>query len=323
MADITQCYESIPLSGVDNLLDALQFLIKLAFNQHHRNHRKEQVIWVHINTSTGKVYSTKWSAKCPCTSYWIPLSMEWLLTLQQWLISSCFIRMEDMAWRQVTDIPMGFSCSPIWCNLYFATYEIQFMMCLEKLGLYCHMPSFSHMYRYTDDLCVLNNSDILKFLQPTMIHDQNCPFWIYPLPIVEIQKKLTQFENNQQDGDQLAISLMLLSLLQTSPQVYISPQNLINDVSSHFLFSNIFSLNQIDQSHNLKTQSFCMLYQYCTCVIVQVLCSRKQVLLVQTSQNNGFRRHRLMQIVYRLCSTQIFSGIRFPLSELNCLFYPS
>lgn len=59
MADITHYYESITLTGVDNLLDALQFLIKLAFNQHHLNHCKEQVIWVHINIATSKANLAK------------------------------------------------------------------------------------------------------------------------------------------------------------------------------------------------------------------------------------------------------------------------
>ena len=33
VADITRCYESIPLHGDDNLLDAVAFIVKLAFRQ--------------------------------------------------------------------------------------------------------------------------------------------------------------------------------------------------------------------------------------------------------------------------------------------------
>lgn len=36
VADITQCYKTIPLTGTDNLPDALAFLIKLAFQHHHK-----------------------------------------------------------------------------------------------------------------------------------------------------------------------------------------------------------------------------------------------------------------------------------------------
>lgn len=76
MADITRCYEIIPLTRGDNLLDALQFLVKMAFHQHHSKLHKEQVIWVHIHATIGKANSTKWSLHCPGSSCWISLSQE-------------------------------------------------------------------------------------------------------------------------------------------------------------------------------------------------------------------------------------------------------
>lgn len=85
---------------------------------------------------------------------------------------------------------MGFSYSPLWCNLYFVAYEIQFMMWLAKLGHFYLMPAFAHAYQYIDDLCMLNHPDILNFLQPNTPCDQSNPFWIYPLPLVEIQTEL-------------------------------------------------------------------------------------------------------------------------------------
>lgn len=113
MADITRCYESIPLSSVDNLPDALQFVIRLAFQQHHFDHRKEQAIWVHINSITSKVDSAKWSLSRLGSSCWIPLSQQRLLSLQWWLIQSCYIQLGDSLWQKITGILMGFSCSPL------------------------------------------------------------------------------------------------------------------------------------------------------------------------------------------------------------------
>lgn len=86
MADITRCYKSIPLIGADNLLEALKFVIQLAFEQHHTHYCKEKVIWVHIKEAIGKVDLARWGSKCLGTSFWIPLSQEWLLTFQHWLI---------------------------------------------------------------------------------------------------------------------------------------------------------------------------------------------------------------------------------------------
>lgn len=95
MADITHCYESILLTRADNLHKALNFIINLTYRQHHTRHRKEQVIWVHIKEATGKADSAKWSTNFLGTSCWIPLSQERLITLQQWLITSYYVRLGD------------------------------------------------------------------------------------------------------------------------------------------------------------------------------------------------------------------------------------
>lgn len=97
---------------------------------------------------------------------------------------------------------MGFSCSPLWCNLYFVAFEIQFMLRLAKLGMFSLMPLFFLSFRFIDDLCVLNNPDILKFLQPDSQRNPASSFWIYPLPIVEIQTELLEIA--YLGGDSLA-----------------------------------------------------------------------------------------------------------------------
>lgn len=119
MADITHCYKSIPLTGEDNLLDTLKFIIKLAFQQQFVGRHKEQTIWVHIKESLGKVDSARWSTNCPGKSCWFPLSQGCLIELQHWLISSCYICSRNATWKQVIGISMGFSCSP-----FGATYTL-------------------------------------------------------------------------------------------------------------------------------------------------------------------------------------------------------
>ena len=37
-------------------------------------------------------------------------------------------------WQQRIGIPMGFSCSPIWYNMYLLSYEIKFIQRLAQLG---------------------------------------------------------------------------------------------------------------------------------------------------------------------------------------------
>jgi hypothetical protein len=61
---------------------------------------------------------------------------------------------------------MGFSCSPLWCNLYLLHYEIQFIQRLGLLGLPQLMEKFKFSYRYIDDLCWINHGDAKQFLSP-------------------------------------------------------------------------------------------------------------------------------------------------------------
>lgn len=63
-------------------------------------------------------------------------------------------------------------------------------MRLAKLGRYPPMSPFLFPYRYINDLCILNHPEIGQFLQPDMPRDPSKPYWIYPLPIVEIQTEL-------------------------------------------------------------------------------------------------------------------------------------
>lgn len=85
---------------------------------------------------------------------------------------------------------MGFSCSPLWCNLYFVAYEIQFMMRLAKLGLYIHMSSFKFAYHYIDNLCMLNNPDILKLLQSSTPGMLLAHFGFTPCQLQKFRQKL-------------------------------------------------------------------------------------------------------------------------------------
>lgn len=93
IVDITCYYETIPLIGNDNFAEALNFFIKLAFRQHHTSKAVENVIWIHINTTMGKVDVAKWSNKCPSSSCWIPFSQDRFNNIQCWLINNCFVHL--------------------------------------------------------------------------------------------------------------------------------------------------------------------------------------------------------------------------------------
>ena len=86
--------------------------------------------------------------------------------LHKWLTTNCYVRLGNHVWKQVLGIPMGFSCSPIWCNPYLMSYKIRFIQRLAKLGRVDIMEKFKHAFRYIDNLCWLNNGNAQIFLDP-------------------------------------------------------------------------------------------------------------------------------------------------------------
>jgi hypothetical protein len=122
--DITRCYETIPLKGPDNLLLAVNFIVKIAFKQAASMHpRAVTSLWVRIDNN-GLPANAKWATSRPSSANWFPISSNRLLELHDWLMSHCYVTLGDRVWRQCKGIPMGFSCSPVWCNMYLLSYEI-------------------------------------------------------------------------------------------------------------------------------------------------------------------------------------------------------
>lgn len=110
VADITKCFESIPLTGPDNLLDAVKFVLKIGYQEAALLHPKlETKLWVKIASDNTPV-SACWSTTQPRYGCWIPMPLERLLGLHRWLMSNCMVTLGDRVWRQAKGIPMGFGC---------------------------------------------------------------------------------------------------------------------------------------------------------------------------------------------------------------------
>ena len=184
VVDISRCYETIPLSGPDNLLDALSFIITIAFKQARLLHPKANtLLWVRTD-SNGSPACAKWATKKPQHGCWSEFSASRLPSLHKWLMQNCFVTLGDRMWQQCTGISMGFSCSFIWCNMYFLSYEIKVIQRLTRLKRNDLMSKFQYVYHYIDDLCLLNVQNPREFLDPHQIRTENNPYWIYPLNVL-------------------------------------------------------------------------------------------------------------------------------------------
>jgi hypothetical protein len=135
VADIAHCYEAIPLKGCDNLMGAISKLIKIAYQQKRIDHpRSEHKLWVRFDENKMTATTTRWASHRPCGELWVEITENRMVNLNTWLSSNCFVSLGDRVWQQISGIPMGFSCSPLWCNLYFLHYETSFISHLAKLG---------------------------------------------------------------------------------------------------------------------------------------------------------------------------------------------
>jgi hypothetical protein len=193
VADITKCYESIPLEGQDNLLEGMKFMLRIGFREASVSHPKAgNSLWVKINDE-GTTTAARWSTTLPKGRNWLLMPHERLLTLHSWLMSHCFVSLGDRVWRQIKGIPMGFSCSPLWCNIYLMTYEVRFIQRLARLGRKDLLSKFQYTFRYIDDICWLNVGEPQNFLSPSQPQTFDNPYWIYPLQVLEIKPEINTY----------------------------------------------------------------------------------------------------------------------------------
>lgn len=258
----------------------------------------------------------RWSPRIPRKSCWIKITQNRFFILQNWLIHHCFVRLGDGVWRQQTGIPMGFSCSPLWCNLYFMTYEIRFLLRLAALGRYDLMHHFQACFRYIDDLCVLNNETIHLFLQPEALRTSDNPFWIYPLGIVEIKIELDKHKPNQPfSGTKGHFLNVQLEITDTETGEFISTKH-DKRRSLPFRFQQYIQLKSnrpVQQAYNVTiSQMMPILYMASS----HELAIQELDILAQTLYKNGFAATRIYRLMIRFCTKQFLPGIRLDLTRL-------
>lgn len=293
VADVTRCYECIPLEGPDNLFDALTFTINIGFQEADAQHQKaSNSLWVKI-TPDGTPQKAKWSTIPPKSAGWVHLPKHRLLGLHSWLIRNCFVILGDRVWRQTKGIPMGFSCSPLWCNLYLLSYEIKFIQRLAKLGRTDLLSKFQHAFRYIDDICWLNVTTPMTFLCPSQPRTPNNPFWIYPLDILEIKTEVQRYADNDPSRGISAhfMNAQVVIKSDNSGQYMLSKYDKRRALPFPYTqFIKFASNRPIKQSYNIViSQVLPILYISNTddAALIEIDS------LIQTMVSNGFRQQRI------------------------------
>ena len=316
VADITRCFETIPVNGQYTLFEAMEFITSLGVKNFKSKHpRSEPSIWFKTNTN-GVTTKAIWASKCPTYDNWSQMSVTKFLTLHQWLTTNCYVRLGNRVWKQVLGIPMGFSCSPLWCNLYLMAYEIRFIQRLAALGRTDIMAQFAYAFRYIDDLCWINVGDAHKFLDPTQHKISSNPYWIYPLHILDIKPEVYGF-----------------SSINPSHGIHAHFMNILVSVSDEI--SGAYTLQKFDKRRDLpfaytqyiKFLSNRPVKQAYTVIVSQTvpilylssnseLALREINTLISTLTSNGFRKAKLLQLVIQTLTWTNYPAIRFKVTEL-------
>lgn len=185
---------------------------------------------------------------------------------------------------------MGFSCSPLWCNLYLMSYEIKFIQRLAKLGRTDIMARFSHAFRYIDDLCWINVGNAQLFLDPTQPRTMNNPYWIYPLHILEIKTEVSNFSlANPSYGVTAHFMNVLMSISNEDSGVF-TLQKYDKRRELPFTYTQYIKFNSnrpVKQAYNvIVSQTVPILY-----LSNDVHLTRREIeTLISTLEHNGIRR---------------------------------
>jgi len=316
VADITRCYESIPLDGPDNLVDAVAHIIRLGFRQAKSKHpRATPMIWVRTDKD-GNPMRAVWDTSRPSHGTWFPLDEAQIIGIHRWLMQNCYIALGDRVWKQTLGIPMGFSCSPLWCNLYLLLYEINFIQRLARLGRPDLMERFRYAFRYIDDLCWLNTGIPKEFLATTQERSVDNPFWIYPLEVLEIKCEVTKYSDNDPSRGILA-NFMNMEIAITdhlsgvyTTQKYDKRRTLPFEYTQYIKFR---SNRPIKQSYSIAvSQTVPILYISSTVDAA----SREIKMLISTLVGNGFFESRLKRTIRQFLLSNSFPGLKFQIQLL-------
>ena len=319
VADITRCFETIPISGNDTLYDAMEFITMLGMTNMKRKHpRSEQLLWIRINDK-GVTTKAVWTSTCPKHGDWFPIPVTKFLQIHKWLTTNCYIRLGDRVWKQILGIPMGFSCSPLWCNLYLLSYEIKFIQRLARLGRSDIMSKFKYAFRYIDDLCWLNVGMANIFLDPLQPRNMDNPFWIYPLDIIEIKTEVSQFsESSPQFGVKAHFMNVLICVTDEHSGKFLM-QKFDKRRDLPFKYSQFikFKSNRpVKQAYNVViSQTVPILYLSSNPTVAM----QEIQALFTTLTANGFRTVKLRQIVTKFLTNNHFPALKFDKDHLLLL----
>ena len=107
-------------------------------------------------------FRTFWTNDRTATRYTYFSCRELCLAIE-FLIDNIYVRFGSSVFRQVIGIPMGTNSAPLLADLFFNTFEYDFMVKTMKKDI-TKAIQFSNTFRYIDDLFSANNVDFGNYI---------------------------------------------------------------------------------------------------------------------------------------------------------------
>ena len=107
---------------------------------------------------------------------YLSLSCKDVIALFKFLLENCYILVGDKVFRQEIGIPMGTDCSPYIANLFLYYYENKWMNKMKASENEKDLVEYklcTGMFRYIDDLLVLNNPKFDEYVRERDIYPRS------------------------------------------------------------------------------------------------------------------------------------------------------
>ena len=77
----------------------------------------------------------------------------------KFLVDNNFVVFVGKVFQQIIGIPMGTNCSPLLADIFFYSYEAEFIQSLLSAGKKRLASQFNFTYKYINDVLSINNPD--------------------------------------------------------------------------------------------------------------------------------------------------------------------
>eukprot|EP00775_Hariotina_reticulata_P015350 gene15350-biopygen16079 len=186
-ADVTKCFENIPTDTADpvGVPAILTKVLALAFSmQRQGTEGRDPRLALHL--AGGTAANVQWVNRPGHSSHKVYLTQAQALHLMCTTVSSAYVLNGDGLFQQTRGIPMGAAYSPALCNIYLLWWERAALLrqcnLITQRGYKLQvLREWQYFFRYIDDLCTLNGSNIATWAQhPTNQDNPNGYTWVYP-----------------------------------------------------------------------------------------------------------------------------------------------